>query len=165
MRKFAPFAASFLSLLLATGVAAAAEMRDVADATQLQSLFPNEARVRLVNVWATWCAPCVAEMPDLRAIDSLFGPELAILGISMDDAVPGIEKAKVTGFLDKAKIAFPNIYYTGIPDKLAEHLQFAGEIPVTIIYDRSGKELWRHQGRIDKEKTIAMIRGLLRRKQ
>ena len=162
MRKFAPFAASFLSLLLAGG-AVAAELRDVSEAAQLQSLFPRQARLRLVNVWATWCAPCVAEMPDLEAIDALFGPELAILGISMDDAVPGTDRAKVTGFLTKAKIAFPNVYYTGIPDELGEHLAFTGEIPVTIIFDRRGRELWRHQGRIDKEKTIATIRDLLRR--
>ena len=117
----------------------------------------------MLNVWATWCVPCVAEMPDLQSIDNTFGSELAIVGISMDDAVPGIEKSRVTGFLDQRKITFPNVYYTGTPEKLGEHLDFAGEIPVTILYDRKGKELWRHQGRIDKDKTIAKIRELLRR--
>ena len=38
-----------------------------------------------------------------------------------------------------------------------------GEIPITIVYDRAGKELWRHQGPIERRKTIAELRELLRR--
>jgi thiol-disulfide isomerase/thioredoxin len=163
MPKYGRFAVSFLSLLLASGLGAA-EMPDFSDATKLQSLFPRDAKLRMVNVWATWCAPCVAEMPDLNDIDAAFGPELAILGVSVDDAVPDTDKAKVIGFLAKHKIGFRNAYYTGLPDKLGEHLDFTGEIPVTVIFDRGGKELWRHQGRIDKKETIATIRNLLRRK-
>ena len=162
MPKSARFAVSFLSALFAVSLSAA-ELPDLSDPQRIQSLFPGAARVRVLNVWATWCAPCVAEMPDLQSIDRMFGPELAIVGISMDDAVPGIEKSRVVSFLDKQKIEFPNVYYTGTPEKLGEHLDFAGEIPVTIFFDRRGKELWRHQGRIDKDKTIAKIRELLRR--
>jgi thiol-disulfide isomerase/thioredoxin len=163
MPKSARFAVSFLSLLLALSVSAA-DLPDLADARGIDAAFPAGAKLRMVNVWATWCGPCVAEMPDLQAIDDAFGRELAILGISMDDSVPGIEKSRVTAFLAKQKIRFANLYYTGTPEKLGEHLDFSGEIPVTIIFDRKGKELWRHQGRIDKEKTIAVIRDLLRRK-
>lgn len=164
MPKSARFAVSFLSVLLAASLSAA-ELPDLSDPGRIQSLFPDKARVRMLNVWATWCIPCVAEMPDLRTIDEAFGSELALLGISMDDAVPGIEKSRVSGFLDKQKIFFPNVYYTGTPEKLGEHLDFAGEIPVTILYDRKGVELWRHQGRIDKNSTIAKIRELLRRNE
>jgi len=162
MPKSGRFAASFLSVFIAAS-AVAAELPDFTEPARLRSLFPNAARLRMVNVWATWCVPCVAEMPDLQSIDHAFGPELAIVGISMDDAVPGIEKSRVTGFLDKQKIVFPNVYYKGTPEKLGEHLDFSGEIPVTIIFDRKGEELWRHQGRIDKKETIAKIRELLRR--
>lgn len=161
MPKFARYAVSFLSLLLVLPLAAG--LPDLAEANRLQSQFPAQARLRMLNVWATWCVPCVAEMPDLQAIDNAFGPELAVLGVSMDDAVPGIDKSRVTGFLEKQKIRFPNVYYTGTPEKLGDHLNFSGEIPVTIIFDRKGKELWRHQGKIEKEKTIAVIRDLLRR--
>ena len=162
MPKSGRFAASFLSVFIALS-AGAAELPDFGEPARLRSLFPNAARLRLVNVWATWCVPCVEEMPDLQSIDDAFGAELAIVGVSMDDAVPGIEKSRVTRFLDKKKIAFPNVYYTGTPEKLAQHLDFTGEIPVTIIFDHKGDELWRHQGRIDKEETIAKIRELLGR--
>lgn len=162
MQKFARSAVSFLSLFVAVA-ASGAGLPEFSEPKRLQSFFPKQARVRMVNVWATWCAPCVAEMPDLQAIDDIFGRELAILGVSVDDAIPESDKSKVMGFLAKNKISFANTYFTGTPDKLGEHLGYTGEIPVTIMFDRTGKELWRHQGRIDKKKTIAVIRDLLRR--
>jgi thiol-disulfide isomerase/thioredoxin len=121
--------------------------------------------VRVLNVWATWCVPCVAEMPDLRAIDEAFGDDVALAGLSLDDMIPNAKAASVAAFLDLQKIAFPNIYYTGNPDALGDHLGFNGEIPITIVFDNKGKELWRHQGRLDKNQTIAQVRELRRRMQ
>jgi hypothetical protein len=72
-------------------------------------------------------------------------------------------KRKVETFLDQKKIRYGNIYYSGNSDALADSLRFNGEIPITIIYDRSGRELWRQQGKIDRQKTAAEIRKLLRR--
>jgi thiol-disulfide isomerase/thioredoxin len=147
-------------------LAAAARRRaDVRRRTpaEIAKAFPPAAKVRLLNVWATWCLPCVQEMPDLRAIDETFGAELAVVGFSMDDMIPDAKPEKVVAFLDRQRIAFPNIYYTGNADTLGEHLDFDGEIPLTIVYDRKGKELWRHQGRLEREETIARLRDILRR--
>jgi RNAse (barnase) inhibitor barstar len=77
--------------------------------------------------------------------------------------IPGTERQKVVTFLDRQKIAFPNVYYTGNLDALGDFLHFNGEIPITIAFDRSGKELWRHQGTIQRASTIAELRKLLRR--
>jgi thiol-disulfide isomerase/thioredoxin len=165
MPRFARFAVSFLSLAAFAAVSYAANVREMADPRQLDTLFPKSARVRIVNVWATWCAPCVAEMPDLRAIDQAFGAEVSVAGVSLDDMIPGATKQKVVDFLDKQRIAFANVYYTGKPDDLGEHLRFDGELPITLIFDTKGKELWRHQGRLDRQKTIAVIRDLLRRQR
>lgn len=162
MPKCAPFAATFLSALLALPLLAA-DLRPTKVPADIAKAFPAKAKVRLLNVWATWCVPCVAEMPDLRAIDEAFGDELAIAGVSLDDMIPDTKQAKVATFLDKQRIAFPNVYYTGNPDDLGEHLDFDGEIPLTIIYDRKGKELWRHQGRLERDTTIARLRDILRR--
>ena len=162
MRKSERFAALSLSALLALP-ALGADLRPVKEPAKIAAVFPKAAKLRVVNVWATWCAPCVAEMPDLRAIDETFGSEVMIAGVSLDDMIPGAKSAQVAAFLDKQKIAFPNVYYTGNPDDLGEYLKFSGEMPVTIVYDARGKELWRHQGRIDKNETIAQLRKLLRR--
>jgi len=163
MRKCARFAATFLSFVALS--ASAADLRTLKEPAKIATVFPAAAKLRVVNVWATWCAPCVAEMPDLRAIDELFGAEVALAGVTLDDMIPGASAKPVHAFLDRHKIAFPNVYYTGNADALGDYLNFDGEIPITIVYDGKGKELWRHQGRIDKNKTIAQLRDLLRRKQ
>lgn len=161
MRKFARFAALSLSAVAAFG----ADLRDVKEPARIPSVYSKTAKLRVVNVWATWCAPCVAEMPDLRAIDETFADaEVALVGVSMDDMIPDAKRATVAAFLDKQKIAFPNVYYTGNADALGDWFRFDGEIPVTIVLDRGGKELWRHQGRINRLETIAELRKLLRRK-
>ena len=162
MREFARFAALSLSAFVALS-AMGADLRPVKEPAKIADVFPKAAKLRLLNVWATWCAPCVAEMPDLRKVDETFGAEVAIAGISLDDMIPDAKSEDVVKFLDKQRIAFPNVYYTGNADRLAEYLKITGELPVTIVYDANGKELWRHQGRIELEKTIAQLRELLRR--
>ena len=162
MPKSARFAALSLSVLLAL-TASAADLRMVKEPAKIASVFPAAAKVRVINVWAMWCVPCVAEMPDLRAIDDAFGAEVAMAGVTLDDMLPDAKSEKTKQFLDRHKIAFPNVFYTGNADELGEHLKFTGEIPVTIVFDRKGNELWRHQGRLDRDKTIARLRETLRR--
>lgn len=162
MPKSARFAVLSLSFLLTLPVLAA-DLRTIKEPAKIATVFPAAAKVRVLNVWAMWCVPCVAEMPDLRAIDDAFGPEVTLAGVSLDDMLPDAKSEKTAQFLDKQKIAFPNVYYTGNPDDLGEHLQFSGEIPVTIVFDRKGNELWRHQGRLNREQTIARLRETLRR--
>src|SRR5215210_6093228 len=108
MRKYAPFTAICLSFALPL---AAADLRPAKTPADIAKVFPSGAKVRLLNVWATWCVPCVQEMPDLRAIDETFGAELAIAGVSLDDMIPDTKPEKVVSFLDRQRIAFPNIYY------------------------------------------------------
>lgn len=161
MRESGRFAALSLSVLLALP-GLGADLRPLKEPAKIATVFPKTAKLRVINVWATWCVPCVLEMPDLRAIDQTFGEEVMIAGVSLDDMIPGAKSAQVSAFLDKQKIAFPNIYYTGNADALGDYLNFSGEMPVTIVFDARGKELWRHQGRIDRTKTIAQLRELLR---
>lgn len=161
MPGFVRFAASFLSVLALPLFAA--DLRPVNEPSGIAAVFPRAAKVRLLNVWATWCGPCVEEMPDLRAIDDAFGSELAVAGVSLDDMIPDTKPEKVRSFLDRQKITFPNVYYTGNLDALGDHLDFSGEIPITILYNQQGKEIWRHQGRLEKEATIARVRDILRR--
>ena len=160
MRLYAPFVAFFLSAT----AAGAAQVVEVREPPRIAAAFSPQASIRVVNVWATWCVPCVEEMADLRAIRSTFGPEVSVIGVSLDDMLPGdrqISKKKVAAFLDRQRIAFPNVYYVGNSDALGEFLRFDGAIPITIAFDRGGRELWRQQGRLDRKKTITTIRKLL----
>jgi thiol-disulfide isomerase/thioredoxin len=154
-----------LFLLLFCASASAAELRDVNDPAKIKNAFPAAAKLRVVNIWATWCVPCVAEMPELRAVDAAFGPEVALAGVSMDDMIPETTREKVIGFLQKQRVSYINLYYRGNADDLTRFFRFEGEIPVTIAFDRRGNELWRHQGPINRTDTIAELRKLLRRMQ
>ncbi len=98
----------------------------------------------LVNLWATWCAPCVAEMPTLDALAERLGPKgLAVLTISQDTQ----GDAAVAPFFKKH--ALPHLTaYTDAENKLG----FAYEttmLPTTILYDRQGKETVRVIGSMD----------------
>lgn len=163
MRKYARFAASFLNLIALPLIAA--DLRTIKEPAKINAVFPADAKVRVLNVWAMWCIPCIAEMPDLRAIDETFGAEVAFAGVSLDDMLPDAKSENTARFLDREKIRYPNVYYTGNADDLGELLKFSGEIPVTIVFDRKGKELWRHQGRLEKDKFIARLRETVRRMQ
>jgi thiol-disulfide isomerase/thioredoxin len=142
----------------------AADLRTISKPSEIAPVFPAAAKLRVVNVWAMWCAPCVAEMPDFRTMDATFGSEVAFVGVNMDDMLPQASPQPVKAFLDKQKIAFPNVYYRGNADALGKYLKFDGSLPFTIVFDDKGKELWRHDGSIDREKMIAKLRDLLRRK-
>lgn len=162
MRTFALFTAFFLS----AAAASAAKLVEIKEPAKIAEAFAPAAPLRVMNVWATWCVPCVEEIPDLRAIGDTFGTQVSIVGVSLDDMIPGDRAAmrrKVAMFLDQKKISYSNVYYSGNSDALADALRFNGEIPITIIYDRNGRELWRQQGKIDRQKTIGEIRRLLRR--
>ncbi len=152
-----------LVLLLFATTASAADLHDVNDPARIKSFFPRNARIRVVNIWATWCVPCVAEMPDLRMINAAFGPELTMVGVSMDDMIPGAKRENVARFLDQHWIGYLNVYYKGNADDLSSYYHFEGEIPVTIAFDAAGREVWRHQGPIKSGTTIDELRKLLRR--
>ena len=162
MRKFALSAVLFLSL---TPIANAADLRDVTDPKAFAKMFAAPAKLRVVNVWATWCAPCVEEMPILRSIRDTFGSDIAMLGITLDDMVPGDRaetRKRVVSFLDAKQVSYPNAFYIGKSEALADALNIDGAIPITIIYDRKGKELWRRQGSLDQQQAMDKIRKLLK---
>ena len=150
-------------ICLSAAAAHAADMRMLRDPKQVARAFPAKSQVRVVNIWATWCAPCVEEFPDLRAIDAAFGDEVAIVGVSLDDMIPQTSMGTISVFLDKQKVRWPNFFYMGTPDALADHFRFNGSIPLTIVYDAKGREVWRSKGQINKDETIARLREVLGR--
>jgi thiol-disulfide isomerase/thioredoxin len=97
----------------------------------------------LVNFWATWCAPCVREMPTLDALATAQGNKLNVLTISQD-----MQGHKVVDGFFKA-----HAYKTLKPwlDKTNALMLATREasLPVSILYDKDGKELWRVEGDMD----------------
>jgi thiol-disulfide isomerase/thioredoxin len=99
---------------------------------------PGAAAV-LVNVWATWCAPCREEFPDLLHVARDLAPRgLRLVLVSVD--FPGDELV-ARNFLTSQGVDFPTFLRTGKDETFVQELeeQWSGAIPATFLYDASGK--------------------------
>jgi len=95
----------------------------------------------LLNLWATWCAPCVAELPTLDALAGREGDALQVLTVSQD-----LDTAKVVPFLKKTGTMHLPAY---TDPKLALSLAYQANLPTTVLIDSTGHEVWRITGGID----------------
>ncbi|MDT8759320.1 TlpA family protein disulfide reductase [Sphingomonas psychrotolerans] len=95
----------------------------------------------LVNLWATWCAPCVKEMPTLDALATREGGELQVLAVSQD-----FEPAKVAAFFAEKKFRRLEPW---IDSETAFSTGLGVNLPTTILYDAAGREVWRKLGDAD----------------
>jgi thiol-disulfide isomerase/thioredoxin len=98
-----------------------------------------------VNFWATWCVPCVDELPALASLareDGLAGA--GFLGLSLDAWITGNggeTEDKVKNALAAAGVGYPNLIYRGDQDPLIEGMGLPGPIPYSVLYDAEGKRL------------------------
>ena len=136
--------------------------------TDLKSLLGAGAgreRPLLVNFWATWCAPCREEFPDLVEIRGQYGPDtLDFVLVSLDDPAD-IGKA-VPEFLAEARAtAFPSYLLNADDSDAAINLvdpTWSGELPATFLYDRSGTLVFKHKGRVKPAELRAALDGALK---
>src|SRR5438874_1354612 len=136
------------------------------DAAAVSALVKNPtAKLRLINIWATWCDPCVAEFPGLVSIaQRLSNRDFELITISLDD--PN-DQAKAKAFLEKQHAAVSNrlqrslkaegrttnnyLFKTGDADALMQALDPSapGPVPYTLIIAPGGKILYRHAGEVN----------------
>lgn len=95
----------------------------------------------LVNLWATWCAPCVKELPTLDAAAKAGAGRYIVVAVSQD-----MDPAKAKAFLARKPFAAIRPLFD---PKLSMSLAYQANLPTTILYDARGEELWRVTGELD----------------
>lgn len=124
---------------------------DLIDADGIRAFIENDSEnLRLINLWATWCGPCVAEFPELVTINRMYrGREFEMITISAD--MPD-KKEKALAFLKKQHASCENyLFQSEDKYKLIEAVDkdWPGALPYTLLIAPGGKILLRQVGRID----------------
>ena len=121
------------------------------DEAGVRKLVQNDSpNLRLINVWATWCVPCVEELPELVTINRMYRKRrFELITISLDD--PKDRDAVLKRLQEKHVSATNYIFNSDDRDKLAEALdkQWPGPVPYTILVAPGGKILYRKHDAID----------------
>jgi thiol-disulfide isomerase/thioredoxin len=112
----------------------------------------------LINLWATWCGPCVLEMPMLDTLAARRPDKLRVITVSQDIGDPGA----VGAFFKERKLAHLAPWLD--PDNAMSVHYNTGVLPTTVLYDAKGREVWRMIGAHDwaGPRTDAMLAETLR---
>lgn len=128
---------SLIALLVAhTGLAAGWALKDTHGVSH--SLAQEKGKWVLVNFWAPWCPPCLAEMPGFSKLQKKHH-NLQVIGV----AVMYRKKGDVLDVVKKQKLAYPIVL--GNEDIASNFGELPG-LPTSFLYDPSGKRVGRHQG-------------------
>lgn len=100
-----------------------------------------KGRPVLINLWATWCAPCVKELPTLEALAG--AGKVRVLTISQDSGEP----ARVAAFLRDKGLTKLEPWLD--PNNDLAFAYNGGTLPMTVLYDAQGREIWRFTGESD----------------
>ena len=124
----------------------------------LEGLDDHSGKVIFVNFWATWCVPCVKEMPSFENLYRRYRSQgLTLLAVSLDKG----DSSKVQDFADKHKLSFQILLDT---EGVAEKLYPSFSIPFTYVIDKQGRVVARVDGAKDWEssETFEAVEHLLK---
>jgi thiol-disulfide isomerase/thioredoxin len=121
------------------------------DESGIEELVRNDSeKLRLINLWATWCGPCVIEYPEFIEIHRMFkGRDFEFVSLSADSPE---NRNDVLRFLEKNESAVVNyIFYKDDPYALIEAIDpdWNGALPYTLLVAPGGKRVYSRQGIID----------------
>jgi peroxiredoxin len=132
------------------------------------ALDAERGNVVVMNFWATWCPPCVKEMPELAKFWREFdGHGVRFLSISADHH--SLKDRTVVPFVKSYEIPFPvRVMYVDDPDGLLEALPLTwedrpwdGALPATFIFDTEGNLAWSTVGEVNRDLLAEKIQPLL----
>jgi thiol-disulfide isomerase/thioredoxin len=129
---------------------------------KLTALSAFKGKVVLVNLWATWCAPCIMEMPTLAQLQSDFkGKDFLVVAVSVDQ-----DSTKEEAKAELAKLSNSALPFFHDPKMAIVYPMRARGFPTSVLYDRQGKEVARLAGEADwsSPEARALIEAILSQK-
>ena len=126
------------------------ELKDTAGSPQ--RLADLKGKWVVVNFWATWCAPCVKEIPEIAVFAKEQGDKTRVLGVALD----WDDEKQVTGFAKKVGHTYPLVLGTDASEKAFGKMK---GLPTTIVYDPSGKVVYQKTGTVTKELLLRIVKG------
>lgn len=138
---------------------------EAADEAAIRAIAAGDAKkLRLVNVWATWCGPCVIEFPDLVSLHRIYrGRDFEVVTVNADDPD---KREKALAFLKEQQASMRNVAFAkGDPYALIEAIdpKWPGALPYTMLVAPGGKVIYRSDGQIDVRTMRKAIVGWLGR--
>jgi thiol-disulfide isomerase/thioredoxin len=136
--------AGAIAMLLAFCAPAAAAAFDLTDTQgQRHRLADYKGKWVVLNFWATWCVPCIQEIPEIAAFREQHG-DVAVIGVAIDAE----DVAKTKQFAAKVGHGYPLVI---ADDGVEKQLGAVKALPTTRIYDPAGKLVYDKTGRIDRK--------------
>lgn len=124
----------------------------------------QQGKVVVANFWATWCQPCVAEMPELaRFYETYKDKPVTFLSLSVDTR-RDFEAGKVQAFMDKHELPFP-VYVIDSRDPdavaVAMNIDWSGTLPATFVFDSKGELQEMFDGEVTADDLVKAVEPLL----
>ena len=133
---------------------------------ELAAMLRPSGRALVINHWATWCEPCVDELPRLVRAAAGIGDRAEVIGLSWDRfdrqgaSDPAADAAAVAAFADGYGVGYPSLLFTGAPEELYAICGIDWQyVPQTIVLGPDGAVRWHKKGIIEDDDVFALIRA------
>ena len=138
--------------------ACAFDLNDTAG--QSQRLADLKGKWVVVNFWATWCAPCVKEIPDIAEFAKEQGDKVRVVGIALDwvegDKPTANDERKIKAFAKKVAHTYPLVLGSVATEKVFGKVK---GLPKTIVYGPDGKVVFEKTGPVTKQLLTRVVNG------
>lgn len=124
---------------------------------QPQSVAQWRGKVMIINFWASWCGPCLKEIPEFIKLQQEFQSQnVQFIGIAIEDRQP------VADYLKRVSLNYPILIAGDAGSMLARQLgNIINAVPFTVIVDQQGQIIHRQPGELSREQFLQVVKPLL----